>query len=648
MSRPDADVSRSRKVVMVIDDDETVLLLAEQFLNSAGFEVLTFTGAEEALEACSKSLPDIAVVDLVLPGMNGFKFCSKLRHLPGGKQVPLLIMTFLDDPVSIDMAYEAGATDFAAKPINWDIETHRLRYLLRGAETTRKLGQKEQEARTAKEEWEKTFNSIQDMVTVMDRDLRILRCNAAVAEVLGKPIASIVGKHCYRLFQEADAPCPDCPVVYTRETGLAGGGEIEYRRPGGVWHVSCSPLPDEAGRETRVVYVARDLRKQKQLEANLRHAQKMEAIGTLAGGIAHEFNNLLQVILGNAEMLGLQMTQSGGASQQCKMIIEAAERARELTLKLLDFSRKESGSSTKAAIDLNCVVRDVQAFLERILPKQVSLSLRLSPELRAINADEDQMHQVLINLVLNGSQAMPEGGLLTIETRNVILDDEFCELYPEAHPGPYVLLAISDTGRGMNESTMERIYEPFFTTRGVGEGTGLGLSVVFGIVKVHGGTIVCNSRPGVGTVFHTYFPVCDQADGHPQDETEAQRAGRAASRSIMLVDDEPMIRKLVEHFLVKQGFAVIMAADGESALRRYQEEPLRPGMVILDLGMPGMSGWECLSRLRSIDPEARVLVATGYGEEEESRAVAMGACGLIYKPYNLSQLASRIDQILSK
>ena len=286
----------SQKVVMFVDDDETILLLAQELMNDEEFSVRTFPDGQSAMKAVKEDLPDIVVVDVMMPGMDGFEFCSQLRRLPGGKEIPVLVMTGLDDPAAIDKAYHVGATGFGTKPINWNIERHRLRYMLRTADIARMLRLKEQEARAAKDEWERTFDSIRDIVTLIDLDLKILQCNSATATILGRPMESIIGSHCYELFQGTDAPCPDCPVVHTIETGSPKSEEIKYRHPGGPCNVSAWPLTEEQGRLSRLVHIVRDLREQKELEAKYLQAQKMEAIGTLAGGIAHDFNNILAAI----------------------------------------------------------------------------------------------------------------------------------------------------------------------------------------------------------------------------------------------------------------------------------------------------------------------------------------------------------------
>jgi CheY-like chemotaxis protein len=287
-----------QKRVWVVDDDETVLMLAEDVLAADGFHVETFSEPARALEAVALGLPDIIVLDVLMPSLDGFEFCSRLRANPVGKDVPVLMATSLDDPSSINRAYEAGATDFAAKPLNWAIETHRLRYMLRAAETAQLLKSREQETRQAKEDWERTFNSFSDIVTLLSPDLKVIRANSATATALQRPLENIIGAHCHQLFQDADVPCPNCPIVQAIQTGAPASVEKRYRNPAAECLLTCAPVTDNEGRLLHLVHVARDLTEHKQLETEYRHAQKMEAMGTLAGGIAHDFNNLLAVVSG--------------------------------------------------------------------------------------------------------------------------------------------------------------------------------------------------------------------------------------------------------------------------------------------------------------------------------------------------------------
>lgn len=622
-------------------------MMGDKILTARGFEVDTFSDPARAMEALAQQPPDIIVLDVQMPGMDGFKFCSLLRQHPVWGELPVLMATALEDPGSIDRAYAAGATDFTTKPLNWAIESHRLLYMLRSAETAQLLKAKEQETRLAKEDWERTFNSFSDVVTLLSPDLKILRANSATARVLQKPLESILGRHCHQLFADSETPCPGCPILRTIATGEAASGEQRYRNPGADFQLSSVAVKGADGSLRHVVHLARDLTEQKLLEAEYRHAQKMEAVGTLAGGIAHDFNNLLTVISGYADILMSDPETAARKRELAETILQTAQRGAALSGQLLTFSRKGKDENKKKALQVNDLVGELRKMLQRVLPKNISVqtNLALAPGLTMASAD--QLHQVLMNLSINASHAMKAGGTLTIETHRAQVDADFCRFHPDFQPGDFVLLVVSDTGHGMDRLTLQRIYEPFFTTKKLGEGTGLGLSVVYGIVKDHGGHILCDSELGVGTAFKIYLPALAATDTPAAAKAEAKPAVRGGTETILVVDDEAHIRNLAQSALSKLGYTIVMASDGESALFRYRQAQNQIRLVVLDLGMPGLGGWGCLQQLKALNPQLPVVITTGYvGENLRERARQEGAATLIAKPYLMETLARSVRQSL--
>jgi len=639
--------TKIEKTVWVVDDDETALMLAEEVLRTEGFQVGTFNDSARAMEAVARGCPDIIVLDVMMPGMDGFEFCSRLRAHPTAMDVPVLMATSLEDSDSIARAYEAGATNFATKPLNWAIEIHRLRYMLRVAETNQLLKVKEQETRLAKEDWERTFNSFSDVVTLLSPDLKVIRANQATVIALKKPLDQILGSRCHQLFQGAETACSNCPILQAIQTGMPVSAEKRYRNPAADCLLTGTPVIDKDGRLLHVVHIARDVTGQKQLEAEYLHAQKMEAMGTLAGGIAHDFNNLLMVVSGAAELIGSDPHTSSEQREFLDTVVEASQRGAALSGQLLTFSRKGVAKTEKRPVQFNNLIRDMQKMLQRLFPKNITIHAQLAAELSQINGSSDQLHQVMMNLAVNASHAMPDGGALTIKTRNVELDPAYCRLHPEIQPGRFVQVAVTDTGHGMDQPTMQRIYEPFFTTKKLGEGTGLGLSVVFGIINGHGGQILCDSKVGAGTTFKILLPAW-QANGETAlgvPKTKPAPAG--GKETILVVDDEAPILTVVARAFRRLGYTIVPASDGESALLRHAEADGRIRLVVMDLGMPGMGGWECLKRLRASNPNLPVLLTTGYGGEELlERALQEGASGLIAKPYQLDALVRQAREIL--
>lgn len=378
-----------------------------------------------------------------------------------------------------------------------------------------------------------------------------------------------------------------------------------------------------------------DISEEKRLRAQLLHAQKMEAIGTLAGGLAHDFNNLLQIILGHSELMATRNDESNPDYRRINEIRAATGRGINLVRRMLAFSRK---TETKLRpLDLNHHLRQLESVLHRTIPRMIEIRLHLEDGLMTINADSSQVEQVLLNLVVNAKQAMPEGGKLVLETRNVKFNEQYCRMHPPLKAGDYVLLMVSDSGHGMERKVLDRIFEPFFTTKTPGEGTGLGLSMVFGIMRSHGGQVTCYSEPGVGTVFKLYFPAVELEPGSVTESIlEIPSFG---TETILLVDDEEPIRALGQELLSEAGYTVLTAGNGQEALEIYSRRGNDISLVILDLIMPGMGGKACFEELKKIDPHVRVLIASGYsanGPADET--MQSGAKGFIGKPYNLHQI----------
>ena len=410
-------------------------------------------------------------------------------------------------------------------------------------------------------------------------------------------------------------------------------------------------LYDEQGRIIGHFGVQHDITKRKQaeqdrakLQAQLLQVQKMESVGILAGGVAHDFNNLLQVIRGNMELLEQGNVLGPQSLSRLTTITKSLDRAAQLVQQLLVFSRKIE--SQKVHVDLNCEVENVSLILERTIPKMINLEMHKEPDLWLVSGDPVQIEQVLLNLANNAVDAMPDGGRLTIETRNIELDEDFLRVYPELTPGRHVLLTVSDTGCGMDKEVLEHIFDPFFTTKEVGKGTGLGLASVYGIVKAHSGYINCYSEPGLGTTFRIYLPAGDL------DETTAGLPKQSAppqtgKETILVVDDELDIRELTRDALEILGYSVRSAGSGEEALLTYQDHGDSIDLILLDLNMPGMGGYNCLQELLKIDPLAKVVIASGYTANGHGKdMLSSGARGFIGKPYQLKELAAIIREAL--
>ena len=402
-------------------------------------------------------------------------------------------------------------------------------------------------------------------------------------------------------------------------------------------------ISDDSGNYTGMWAFVRDISKTVALQKQLLQAQKMEAVGTLAGGIAHDFNNLLQAILGYTELVLRRKQKDEKDYADLEKVYLAGKRGADLVQSLLMFSRKAEPKFRP--VNLNQEILEAQKLLYRTIPKKININLNLSGDLRPIHADPSQIGQVLMNLGVNARDAMPDGGTLTLQTANVELDEDYCATHLEVKPGPYVLLGISDTGEGMDRETLAHIFEPFFSTKEVGKGTGLGLAMVYGIVKQHEGYIMCYSELGHGTTFKIYLPAI-----HTEEESETQTEEmliEGGTETILLVEDEEVLRELGTDLLNSFGYEVITASNGKEALEIYKREGERISLVILDLIMPEMDGKQCLVEILRVDPQARILIASGYSENGPiTRTPLTGAKGFVEKPYNMRKLLQTIRDVL--
>lgn len=472
--------------------------------------------------------------------------------------------------------------------------------------------------------------------------------NRVLHEMTGYSADELMGESA-RMLYESEEEFQRVGRVKHAEVRRQGTGSIETRfkrKDGSVFDAllsSSAIASDDLSRG--MVFTVVNITQRKRLEAQLLRSQKMEAIGTLAGGVAHDFNNLLHVIRGYADLALLNLRAGDPGRAEFREIKTASETAAELTKGLLTFSR--GVESTLSTIDLNHELRQVSRLLERTIPKMIKIDLRLGEDLKPVKADPGQVQQIVMNLSLNARDAMPDGGELVIETRNVHLDREFCGAHDGVEPGEYVMLAVSDDGFGMIRETVERIFEPFFTTKASGQGTGLGLSIVYGIVRSHGGTISCYSEPGQGTSFNVYLPAAGEA--MPADEMSQMGEIAGGDETILMVDDEASVRKVAVTFLKRFGYKVLSATNGREGVEVFSRNRQRISLVILDLIMPEMGGRECLHEILKISPTAKVIIASGYAANGQiDKSLEEGARASIRKPFGARQLLETVRKVLDE
>ena len=421
-------------------------------------------------------------------------------------------------------------------------------------------------------------------IVITDAKGNIEFVNPRFTQVTGYEAGEVLGKN-PRVLKSGETPPERYKELWeTITAGKVWEGEFHNKKKNGelFWeHAAISPIRDGNGSITHYLGIKEDITERKKLEDQLRQAQKMEAIGQLAGGVAHDFNNILSTITGYASLLEMSITSDATLRDYVAEIAVASERGANLTQSLLAFSRKQEASL--AAVDLNDQIRSSHKVLSRLVGEDIDLVLDLDREDTVVEADAGQLQQVLMNLASNARDAMRNGGTLRIATKNVTIGGDHEERYALEHPGKYAILSMIDTGAGMEQAVRERIFEPFYTTKGVGKGTGLGLSIVYGIVKKHRGSITVDSEPGKGTVFSIYLPRTERSiSGRGADEALPQAA--AGNRTILLVEDEETVRRVLRLTLEAYGYRVIEAVDGEDAVRVFRENqdrgiagPVRPG-----------------------------------------------------------------------
>jgi signal transduction histidine kinase/CheY-like chemotaxis protein len=391
-----------------------------------------------------------------------------------------------------------------------------------------------------------------------------------------------------------------------------------------------------------VIAILKDITERKALEKQLRQLQKMEAVGQLSGGIAHDFNNLLGVILGYSELLEEGLGRNTKLRKTAQEIKKAGQRAASLTRQLLAFSRQQM--LEPKVLNLNSVVTDTEKMLRRLIGEHIDITSRLAPDLWQVKADQGQIEQVIMNLAVNARDAMPDGGKLTIETRNIVLDEEYALHHQPTVPGKYVEMVITDTGTGMDAQTQSHIFEPFFTTKELGKGTGLGLATVYGVVKQSGGYIWVYSEPGLGSTFRVYLPRVEEGvlQSGPGDSSNAPARG---SETILLVEDEESLRTLTRTILEQNGYTVLEASGGEEALEIVRRHTRPIDLLLTDMVMPGMNGYAVARSLALVRPGLKIVYMSGYsgfgyGGLPESEDVPLS------KPFTRDVLLRKLHEVL--
>ncbi len=761
---PESPVGKG-PVILIVDDDDAMRLQISLSLENDGFHVVGVATGLAALAYFRSNPVELILLDVVMPGIDGFLTCREIRSLPDGVHLPVVMMTGLDDAATITEAMDAGATDFITKPVNLLILCHRVRYWLRSGAVLQALQVNQTRLIKAQEiaglgHWELSLETGQFQLTCHNAEIFGLRQPCAYEDLFA-PITSqerqevrqLIDDACrygrpfstqYRitladgsertLFNRGEIACKgasnskyltgiiqditkqqkaeesllksekkwravferspmgialfdnattvlDCNAHFTKIFGVdrpryLGVNLLLNLPPGGLrdclqkvladghpQHYQGSHTSFFSGKEVYIhvvgerispdliIAVVVDFTEQRQailaqeeLQEKLNQAQKIEAIGRLAGGVAHDFNNMLGVILGRAEMALEQLPEGHVLGEDLQEIRIAAQRSADLTGQLLTFARKQTVAPQ--VLDLNRTVAGFLKMVQRLIGENITLLWQPGENLRSLKIDPNQVHQILANLCVNARDAISGNGTITVGTQHAPLDPSLLALQGTDGVDEYLLLTVSDNGCGFDETIRQNLFEPFFTTKEMGKGTGLGLATVYGIVKQNAGFINVLSRPGQGTTFRIFLPPYTQKEP-PESAKEQIALVHEGSETILVVEDEPTILTMMRTMLLRLGYQVLTAGGPGEALRRAAKYGSKIHLLLTDVVMPEMNGRDLAAQLQAVYPDLKILFMSGYTAEViATQEILQEGLAFIQKPFTRSDLSQKLREIL--
>jgi PAS domain S-box-containing protein len=623
--------------VLYVEDDPDAREQLGRFLQRRIGTLITAQNGAAGLDAFGNQRPDIVITDIQMPVMDGLTMSSEIRKLDAS--IPIIVVTAFEQTDYLMRSIEIGMDKYVAKPVDPDRLVTALQACAARLYSEKKL-------RLAA----RVFDSSQEAIIITDADHIIISVNRAFTEVTGYSAAEALGGNPIRLLSSGKQNQAFYDTMFG-EIAIRGywRGELWNRRKNGQIYpewLSMTTLTDGQGRITHYIGMFSDISDRKLMEEQLRQSQKMEAIGQLAGGVAHDFNNILMVITGYCDMLKMNLEYDAPHHIEIDQISKAANRAAALTSGLLTFSRKQIMNLQKN--DLNQIISDAGKFLRRIIGEDIRLITTFKEKNLVVCVDGGQIAQMLMNLATNARDAMEKGGILAIETSIQELDDLFIQAYGYGSPGRYAQITVSDTGMGMDEKTRLKIFEPFFTTKVAGKGTGLGMAIVYGIIKQHNGYINVYSEPEKGTTYRIYLPVTSR-DAASEAEFAVHATPQKGTETILVAEDDPAVREFEAAILKKFGYEVILAEDGCDAVRKYAENQSTIQLVLMDMIMPNKNGKQSYDEIRLLQPDIKVIFVTGYSADiVRSRGEIDEDVELVMKPINASELLNKIRSTLDK
>ncbi|MCI0684555.1 MAG: response regulator [Gemmataceae bacterium] len=639
--------------ILVVEDESIVAEDLRERLTKMGTTVLgpVATG-EQAVEVAEQSHPDLVLMDIRLKGrMDGVEAADQIRKKC---HIPVVYLTAHSDDHTLERAKRSQPEGYLLKPF----EESDLRVNIELALSKHAI---EEQLRQSEQRYLTTLSSIGDAVIAIDNRSRITFMNPVAEqltqwrcqEAAGRPLDQV-----FRILNEATRTPAANPVARAMREGhpadLDNGTLLVSKNGREIPIDDCAaPIFDQERRLQGGVLVFRDVTEKRNAAEAHRKAQehihwleRLDAIGRFAGGMAHEINNMLTVVLGCGELLLTHLSQEHALRPTLDAMLAVGDRTAALTRELLAFSRKQHLSPTH--VDLNQVLQRLEMMFTRLLGAHIEVALQLEPKLAPVFVDRLQWEQLLVNLALNARDAMPQGGVLTLITRNVAIDDGFAAVHPEVTPGPHVLLAVRDNGSGMDEATVAHIFEPFFTTKEIGKGTGLGLATVYGTVAQSGGHVFVDSAPGKGTIFSMYLPVAAQAVASKPPPSGPALAIPTGSETVLLAEDEEAVRTWMALALRDMGYTVLTATRADEALKLANDysEPIH--LLVTDVIMPKVMGPQLARSFSELRPETRVLYMSGYADDQTFPAELRETSAFLQKPFTVSTLAWAVRNVLDE
>ena len=650
-----------KKKILVVDDNRMILKFLSNLLEGEGHEVKTCEDGLSALSLLTSYRPDIVFVDLIIPKIGGDKLCQIIRTMEHMRDCYLVIISAAVAEMDLDFK-KIGVNACIAKGPFGQMGKHVLAAINDSGDHSKSISEQDilgiasvdgipVYARRMTKELLGRNRHLETILESMNEGIievytgRVVYANSAAVKLLGIPLENVLSAEPRALFDEAAKNRIDALLGRDEENHAVA----ELTRPMELKgrQVVIRSFPVKAEADTTILLIT-DVTDQRNLEYQLQHVRRMDAIGNLAGGIAHNFNNLLMGIQGNVSILIQDKAAGDPGYDELAGIERCIDSGANLTRQLLSFAK--GGRTSLDMVDVNDIVAASAGMFARTR-KEIHVTSRLGEAPLVAEVDASQIELALMDLYVNAWHAMSNGGTLTVTASEVKLDGAFVKPYHLA-PGKYVRIDVADTGAGMDEKTIERIFEPFYTTRPMGEGTGLGLASVFGIIKQHRGIITVDSQVGAGSTFSIYLPMARSlAKPKAQDRLRVISSAKLpekGSGTILVVDDEEYILNADKAMLNELGYEVLLAKGGKEALRVFEENKDRIKLLILDLIMPDLGGEIVYDRIKSLRPDVRVILSSGYSIEGQAESILNKGCdGFIQKPYNLNQLAQKIEEILS-